>query len=384
MLVDIIKKIWHDPVGSKVISSAIIALLGAAVALWWVTPIFGLSIFAVVVLVVWGIVRFIRWSSGRSRISRVPSKIAEQKATAESGLIDSFCLRRHQVVAHVHEAYALKFDPQMGRGLEELNAKRQVHHLKAYYESTCFRLIFPPLHTDSGIELHLAPISFAYVIALTDQAMPADIKQHAHKQLDEVANRIDHRLPNSHRFLNGRNFHPLGTEIVLITKDNRTLLRKRGASVMLATVEWDVSYSGYCREEDKLSEGNLDIAHTAERELVYEIGTIPADNRLITFTGLYRNPTTGAIDMLAFWKTEAEVELIVNLLAKKYPNLKKVFKTTRQTNEQYVWDAQNLIVDFNGPAIDKALRDIGSREQKALQLIPEARMALGLALKAAN
>jgi len=152
---------------------------------------------------------------------------------------------------------------------------------------------------------------------------------------------------------------------------------------MLATDEWDVSYSGYCRTQDRLSQGGLDIALTIQHELSMEIGTIPADNRVITFTGLYHNSATGAIDMLTFWRTEADAEMLVSLLSKKRPNLKAAFRTTKLAQESYVWGTNNLIVGFNGQVIDRALKAIADLQGKPVQLIPEAKMALELALHAA-
>lgn len=317
-------------------------------------------------------------SSSKPKVLLTPGVSAHP----ESELIGKFRLKRHQVIANVHDEYSLELDTQIRTTLTELNAQRRKQGLKEYYPSTRFRLIRPPEFTETGIELHLAPMNFAYLIMLKDPNVAVPIREYVRDQIQRIASRIPKRIQSTHPILNGRNYHPLGVEIAIVTKDKRTLLRRRGESVLLSTVEWDVSYSGYCGEVDRLPSGELDIALTVEHELLREIGLLTYDHREIVFTGLHRNANTGAIDILGAWPTEAKTSELVELLADKYPGIKKVFETTIRTEEPFVWDATNLIVDFNGPAISQALKEIGAKEGKPSILIPEGFMCLLLGLEA--
>jgi hypothetical protein len=322
-------------------------------------------------------------SRGRvSSASTSGAELIEPIATPDSELISRFRLRRHQIIANIYDEYSLELDNPIRSALTQLNAQRREQGLKEYFASTRFRVILPPRYRGTSIELHLAPMNFTYLIMLKDPNVSSDFKEYVRNQIDQIASRIPKRLQSTHPVLNARNYHPLGIEFVIVTRDRRTLLRRRGESVLLSTVEWDVSYSGYCGESDRLPNGELDIALTVEHELYREIGVLTADHREITFTGLHCNSATGAIDILGIWQTEAKTSELVDLLAEKYPGLRKVFETTKRTEEPFVWDSKNLIVDFNSVAISQALREIGAREGKLSVLIPEARVALILGLEA--
>lgn len=295
-----------------------------------------------------------------------------------SQLIARFHFRRNQIITRVHDEYALDIDKQIRATFDSLNIQRRNQGLKEYYSSIRFRLIHPPRISDTEIELHLAPINFACLVMLTDPYAPTTIKEHVQQQIREIASRIPKRLQTTDAVLNPHNYYPLGIEIVILTKDGRTLLRKRGASLLISDLDWDVSYSGYCGETERIDQ-ELDIGLTVEHELKREIGTLTADHREILFTGLHRNIATGSIDILGVWKTEAKTDELVELLTEKYPGITKVFGTTKKAEEPFVWDAKNLIVIFQADEITRGLKEARS---SVYGLIPEGLVSLVLALEA--
>jgi len=285
----------------------------------------------------------------------------------QSELIVSFHLKSHQVVTRIYDEYSLKFDNYIQTALNELNAKKVAQRKKEIYPATNFRLIHPPIRSESEVELHMAPINFVHFAILNDENASPSAKEYIQKQIKQTALNIHRQkhLHSDHPTINASNYHPLGIEIVILTNDGKTLLRQRGSNVMLSKMAWDVSFSGYCGEADR-SDNELDLGLAVQHKLRKEIGILPADPSEIIFTGLHRNKVTGAIDMLGLWKTEATTEELVKFLTKDYPGTKRVFQTARKAEEPFVWDTKNLIVEFESIEISKAMKD-GN-----LNLIPEA------------
>jgi hypothetical protein len=60
------------------------------------------------------------------------------------------------------------------------------------------------------------------------------------------------------------------------------------------------------------------------------------------------------------------------------PCCTRVFKTSKKAEEEFVWDTENIIVDFDGNEIAAALKKAGTGIDT---LMPEARVALNLALQ---
>jgi len=180
-------------------------------------------------------------------------------------------------------------DSTLRTALVGLNALRHKLGLKPYFASPRFRLIREPRFTAGQIELDLAPIDFVYRAMLEEESVDESVKEHVRIRIQETARRIPKRLHSIHPTLNGLNYHPLGVEIAIITKDGRTLLRRRGENVLLSRLEWDVSFSGYCGEKDRIDGGELEIALTAQHELQREIGfwrLIPGISYLPAFIGM--------------------------------------------------------------------------------------------------
>jgi len=382
-----IKKALKNPIVQTLVATAILGVYGL------INTFFGLQamlVSAIVSAVLFLTVLLLRPKlrprvfSHKQTVLATPASLPASGTIPQSGLIAKFSppLRRNQIVAKVHDDFSLEPDDQIMAAFNDLNSQRLAQNKKPHYRAPRFRLIYPHQFKEMGIELHLAPVDFALFALLKDPNVPASVKEHVREQAAEVARNIPKWLQSTHPIMNGHNCHPLGIEMVVVTKDGKTRFQRRGASVLLDSDEWDVSYSGYCGNVDRLRSGELDLGLTAENELRREIGVLSADSREIAFTGLYLHPTTGGVDILGIWQVEAKTSELVEFLDEKYPGIEKVFETTKRAEEQFVWDSKNLIVDFNGSAISQALKKIGSEEGKPSILIPEARMSLILGLEA--
>jgi hypothetical protein len=211
---------------------------------------------------------------------RAGTSASEGSATKEkTGFIVEFCFKHNRIIANVHDEFSLRTDPTIRAALAHVNELRERRRLKPHYDATRFRLICEPRLTGREIELDLAPIDFAYLIMLNDMSVDNSTKQHVRAKIREIAELVPKNLQSGHPTLNAFNYHPLGVQIVLVTKDDRTLLRKRGEHVLLANFEWEVSYSGYCGDKDVRGR-ELDVTLTAQRELRREIAVLPADPSL--------------------------------------------------------------------------------------------------------
>ncbi|MBI2817174.1 MAG: hypothetical protein HYX72_09570 [Acidobacteria bacterium] len=392
------KRLWNDPLWTNMVWPIIVTLIAQGILslkfaevrrYWWIW------LFVIILLV-------LRAYSSRikqliSRLSAIPrlwrSKAAQPSKepspnTNAPPLLTVFCpaYTRNRIDLRVHDEFALEADSKIKATIEGLNYQRRSDPQKLldYFNSTVFRLIMPPRQAPSGIELNLAAIDyFCYLTLQGRKGIHHEAKEHARKQLENVALKVSKKFQSSDPVLNEYNWHPLGIEMVVITKNQRTLLRRRGKSVNLAAGEWDVSYSGYLREKDKLDEnGKLCVGLTANNELICEIGDLFQDLRNIEFTGFHVNRETGANDMLGFWKTEVNDSELVKLITGKYPGPNIRFGTDERAREQYVWDNENLVVDFDERSICEQLKEIEKSEGKSSALIPEARAALSLALQA--
>ena len=288
---------------------------------------------------------------------------------------------RYQVKVTVHENYTLGLDNYIASEFAKHNQRRQNKNLREHFESTLYRLICLPKVDGNRLKLDVAPINFAYLALLIDPDIPEseNPKAYINNKISNIASHISKELKSNHPYINEWNHIPLGIEFVLITNDGKTLLRRRGQSVATSRGEWDVSFSGYCAYDDRET-GNLEIWKTVNQELGDEIGhEIPKDPSKMCFMALHRNQRTGATDLLGYWKVEISSEQLAELLTDEYPQRKTtVFKTTKEAQEVFVWDTDNIIVDFDGNSISTALKEVNSEIDT---LMPEARVALDLALK---
>jgi hypothetical protein len=204
----------------------------------------------------------------------------------------------------------------------------------------------------------------------------------------EEIQRVESKLPRSLRtddlLLNGRIEGQLGIQMVLITADGYTLLRKRGKSVLEYPDAWDVSFSGYCGQNavSRSKKGQLDVGYTVRYELDNEIkGAVRANPREITFTALHVNSVTGTTVLTGYWRIEEDRNDLAKYLNKRYPKGATVFETTEFPKEVYVYDNKNMLVDSSGPVIAQALTQAEqSLGNEQFTMVPAGRVALLLAL----
>jgi len=320
-------------------------------------------------------------SKNSSKIIKHSLKIEDQlQKVSNSKLIKRFYLRSNQIIARIHEEYALELDEKTISALDILNFQRQSQRLIDYYPGKRLRLICPPSTSNSKVMLDMAPMNYACFALLREPTVSKTTKKHIKNQIKDIASHIPQPLKTTHRNLNAYNFVPLGVQFVILTKDGRTLLRKRGKDVGVSSMNWSTSFGGYCCENDKWGI-EFNIGRTARRELDNEIGSLAAGPLDIRLTGLHRNTQTGSINILGFWKLQDKTDKLVNFITDDYPGTMKVFKTTKKAYEPYVWDSENIIVNFQVSNISKALKKIKSL---GIDLIPECFVALILALEASG
>jgi hypothetical protein len=254
--------------------------------------------------------------------SRAPAKSERVTDTSEAlqdpGLPLRFRLRRNQVRAIVHKSYQPPLDPEVLAAFQQINAIRRDEGLKEHFALTRYRVIQPPRLHAGLLEMDLAPINFAHFAILTDSRSLAPARRHVRGLLEDVAAGVAERLRSEDALFNAQNYVPLGVEIVLITRDGKTLLRQRGSSVLTAPRNWDVSVSGYCGEVDLVG-SEIDFGMTVENETRRELGLPVGDPREIRFTGLYSNGQSGAMDMLGYWRLEMTSKELVDLVSGNSP-----------------------------------------------------------------
>lgn len=283
----------------------------------------------------------------------------------DAGLRLRFSLRRNQIHARVHASHEPPLDAEVHAAFGRINALRREEGLQEQAAATRFRVIRPPRLHEGRLEMDLAPINFAHFTILTDPRSDEPAREHVRQLLSDVAAGMPAGLESEDALFNAANPSPLGVEIVLITRDGKTLLRQRGASVLSAPRKWDVSVSGYCGEGD-LAGDAIDLGATAEIKARRKLGHLPGDPREIRFTGLYHDVRSGAMDVLGFWRLDMTAEELVRI-------------TTRRAEEPFVWDSRDLLIDF-GP---QSAGDVLERPELS-DMMPEARASLFLAFQDAR
>ena len=275
------------------------------------------------------------------------------------------------VTVRVHDGYGLSLDEDMRQAVDRMNRNRGIEGKLPYEElHTCYRLIRPPQVKQFRVELDVAPMNFAYLALLKEPGVPALARAHVRKRIQTVANRFPEHLKGKNSYLNERSYIPLGVSVVLISKDRKTLLRKRGSSLLTHRNKWGISFSGYSLREDLENNQLLDIHRTVRAELWEEIAKIPtrlANPKAAIITGLHINTKTGAIDILSYLNTDLAAYQIEEYL--------KV-----HAQEPFVWDSENLIADFSSADIASKLSERGSTIN---DLLPGAFVCLMRALELA-
>ncbi len=310
--------------------------------------------------------------------------------TSSEGIPDSlvkmsFNLHSNRITARVHDDLKLEFESDTkAQGYFDDIVKQQYvkGEIKSFAENR-FRLVCPPSLDKGDLILDLAPFNFAYFDIMNSEYTSDTAKEYVNDQIEALAWRIRERFPRSDLHINARNWSLIGVEVMLVTSDATdpekcyTLLRRRGRHVAIAKNVWSTSFGGMCDPVRMRGHPErLDILQSVRNELDEEIGPLSADPQNMFFIGFHVNTRTGATDLLGLWKTQANWQELVGLITERKPKVGERFQNTLEAKEPYVYDNQNLIVEFNGRAIFQglvAVREEMRREEpdRPFRLNPE-------------
>lgn len=297
----------------------------------------------------------------------------------------------HGVELNVYKECSLDLlDEFSERALKNYNTFRKNQGLIRFYPGVVYRVLRPPtLAHDNGkrLQVDLSILNFAYYALLKADSVEQRDKDHVKDKIAEVADRIPVELHGDHPSINRYSATPMGIVMVLITQDDFTLLRRRGKSVLEGPMKWEASFGGYC-EVGNVEGDVLSIRSVADMELEEELaGTLPRNPRGLSFTGVCRNIRSGAIDILGYWRLDATARQLVEVINSKHQaeilrelesTGKAHFETTSKARDEFVHDYHNLLVKCETTIIEETLQQA---EISRSSLIPEARMALDLALQ---
>lgn len=300
----------------------------------------------------------------------------------------------NKVIAKVHDDYHLYVDGTIREAWEELNKERRNNGYLPIWNSTVYRLTsLPNLNQNNYghyFEFDLLPIDFIYKVLLADNEVTSNsVKRYITEKIEIFGDGLPAHLTRydkSYFFINKNNYIPLGTEVTIITNDHKVLLRKRGLQVVDGKKRWDTSVSGYCTSIH-IFDKRLHFGLTASEEVNEEIGPLSGNLvQEIIWTGLHYNGYN-SFDMLGFWQAPISSRELGELLARhsdveeeSYPGAGALFKTKRRiASEPFVWDYLNLIVDFDGDAINHAINTISPAP-----FAPEALASIIRALESTN
>ncbi len=296
-------------------------------------------------------------------------------------LVQDFHLPRNRITAYIHEelAFHLEDESILVDKFDEQNSIRAKQNKVKYFNSVRYRIISTPKLENGKLVLHLAPLDFAVLSIYKNPDTDSSIKKVIEHRLKEIENKIPPELDIQDQYFNPQNINLLGTEICLITSDNKILLRKRGKSVLFGEDNWDVSVSGYCGSADLINQGKeIDFSKTVQEETRREIGIIKGEPTNIMFTGIHYNEVTGANDLLGYWRIQSSAKSLRKLIIPNTIEKENLFKTNEKALEEFVWDTYNFMEEFSSETIEKALKEAGI---KPTSFEPEALWSLKLALK---
>lgn len=298
---------------------------------------------------------------------------------ANSEIIGTFNLTTKEITARVHCEYEPKYSKIIATKFKELNKSQQSKGMVGYYTRKGYRIITFPKIESNALALDLAPLNYAFVALLKDEETSTATKRQIQNKIREAIRKVPKRLISNDLYFNAHSYNLLGILVCLITSDGKILLRKRGRSVLTARNRWDVSIGGHVQSEDAAN-NKLDLVRTVQREAQCEIGNIVGDPGKIVFTGLHRNREYGDIDIFALWPVKNTAAEIRELISdnRNSNQQKKRFITTKKAPESYVWDSENLLVEFNGPRI---LGTLQSHHIDLASFAPESLVCLDIVLK---
>lgn len=297
---------------------------------------------------------------------------------SNSVLLARFRLKRNHVHVRLHENLRLEPTEEEKQLFKFHNQRRLTAGLEKQYPEERVRLLCEPRFGNGNLVLDVAPFNYATFAVLRDRSLSKGHAESVRKRLAACS------LPGASKTgsFDPQILVPLGTEIVLVTSDGRTLLRRRGSSVQTEVSKWDVSVSGYVSTKH-VSKGmngrnQLDISETVRSEVENEIDEAVSGNPAsLAFLGVHHNTETGANDVLASWPISMTSEELSRLIRGRRRDARVRFKTTVEPPEPFVRDTENLIVDFAAPACLQAVEEI---HREGDLFMPEALVCLALAL----
>ncbi|MBC7998001.1 MAG: hypothetical protein IAF58_08670 [Leptolyngbya sp.] len=304
------------------------------------------------------------------------------------GAIDVFQppLTRNLIEAKSYAKARLKADIKIEAAFDFLNQKRRAVGKFEHYPHLRYRIIKRPQlqekHSKQFYVIDLGEIDFQYLALLQEPGVDLATKEYIKQKIETSAKSLPSSFQSLDSRLNSRNAGLLGVQMVLITSDDYILLRRRGIHVLEWSQAWDVSVSGYSGNR-VFENGKFDIGNTVEYELDEEIRKLRGDPREIFFTGLHLSERSGTTVMLGYWKVQATSDELRSYIHKKTNDTPLVFDTNILPKEKFVWDYKNMIVEFDGPTIAKALpRAEKTLSKKPYSFVDASMASLVLALAA--
>jgi hypothetical protein len=283
----------------------------------------------------------------------------------------------NQIEIKIHQKYSLQADTEILHRFKAVNTLVSNTGLIEHYNATRYRVI-SPIENDikrCKLILHVAPIDFA--VTFLNKNNDEYCKKYIYEKMNLLQKQIKKPIKFNHDLFNIFNTNILGVQVCIITNDNYILFRKRGSNLFLAINRWDVSVSGFCGFEDSNNDDLLFADRTILRETKDEIGEIRANPKGIRFTGLHFNKVSGAMDILAFWKTQITKAELIEMINTKHISEGKKFKTNQRAIEPYVWDSENILPPFGR---DQILKYLSSEEIHLNDFEPQSLICTQFAL----
>jgi hypothetical protein len=308
-----------------------------------------------------GLARRVRRRLARQWSVRPPDAVEPGASTYDDiRLLRQFVVDAVGFTVRVRPEVQIRADALVLSRFKELNAIRESRNLVPYYDAVRFLPVGLPewVAQEHRFVVEAVRVDYAVAALILDPSAAADGRRACLALLEQV----DGVAPYLRQHWRRGSLGLLGVQVCLVTSDLRLLLRRRGASVLFAIDRWDVSVSGFAGSADQLAGAHVDVTRTVESETYREIGHLRADPRAIRLLGVTHNRVTGAYDVLACWKLDADVNDLLSLLIRRRAREGHVFDTEIKAIERYVWDSRNLIVRLDRCDVATAWRECGISE----------------------
>jgi transcriptional regulator with XRE-family HTH domain len=197
-------------------------------------------------------------------------------------------------------------------------------------DTSLIRLVSMPNFTTSSISMVVAPLSwelFSSTLKYPPNNHPGLQGKYepTPKLLAEIKDfTFDDSTSDAIEQVGLSNIVPLGLEALVITSDNKILLRERDITSATGSGEWDVSFSGYARfgrryfnansRPEQLPYVDISLAQWAAHEFEREIGIAPGSLESSYCVGLHRNVKSGAMDVMVVCKINLHSETLAESL----------------------------------------------------------------------